>query len=177
MEFQGLWMFETARHAWVNTGKGTSVLWFYLLVWAGEVRVHITAAQMGLGFLWSPKHLKMPEYFSHMQILMTIAFGSYQLSLCVIIASSKDTPDKMNGSSFPHLSDTHFFLSPMCQPLPGLSILRSMAHIPKFSLLSPGTHLKQVSYSVLSALSSASSMHEGFGEVFYMHGHIYSCWL
>lgn len=72
---------------------------------------------MGLGLLWSLKHLKMPEYFSYMQILLTIAFGSYQLSLCVIIASSKGTPDKMSKSSFPHLSDTHVSF-----PLPRASL-------------------------------------------------------
>lgn len=117
MEFQDLWMFGTARHAWVNTGKGTSVLWFYLLVWAGDVRVHISAAQMGLEFLWSLKHLEMLEYFSYTQISLTIACGSYQLSLCVIIASSKDTPDKMSRSSFPHLSDTHVSFPLPCASL------------------------------------------------------------
>lgn len=119
-----------------TASKGTSVRGCWLWVWALEHECtlpHMTRAWVSLRWL---KRLKLSECFSCTKILLTLAFGSHQFCLHVTLVSSKDTPDKMSGSSCSQWSNTHSS-SPSHLPAfaPSLSTPHPLTHIPKFSLL------------------------------------------
>lgn len=103
--------------------------------------------------LWWLKPLKQPEHFSDTQILLTLAFGTHQFCLHVILVSSKDTLDKMSGSSCSWLSNTRTsFPSQLSAFAPSLSTPHPLTHIPEFSLLSL-RHTLKTSFFLFPAYS------------------------